>query len=112
MSKQAMRTYSRITRYAATLLGKQIRSARKERKMTVQELAERAGVSRGLLQRIEKGDLKCQIGAVFEAAALVGIKLFDADELSLTTRIRQADDKIALLPKHIHPGKKVVDNDF
>jgi hypothetical protein len=49
---------------------------------------------------------------VFEVAALIGIKLFDADELSLTTRIRQADDKIALLPKHIHPGNKVVDDDF
>ena len=76
------------------------------------ELAERAGISRGLLQRIEKGDLGCRIGAVFEAAVLVGIKLFDADEVSLATRIRQADDKIALLPKHIHPGKKVVDDDF
>lgn len=73
---------------------------------------ERAGISRGLLQRIEKGDLGCRIGAVFEVAALVGVKLFDADELSLTTRIRQADEKIALLPKHIHPGKKVVDDDF
>jgi transcriptional regulator with XRE-family HTH domain len=112
MPKQATRTYSRITRYAATLLGKQIRIARKERKMTIQELAERAGFSRGLLQRIEKGDLKCRLGSVFEAAALVGIKLFDADELSLTTRIMQADDKIALLPKHIHPGQKVVDDDF
>ncbi len=48
MPKQATRTYSRITRYAATLLGKQIRIARKERKMTAQELAERAGISRGL----------------------------------------------------------------
>ena len=112
MQKKATRTYSRITRHAAALLSKQIRIARKERKMTAQELADRAGISRGLLQRIEKGDLKCQIGAVFEVATLVGIKLFDADELSLTTRIRQADDKIALLPKHIHPAKKVVDDDF
>ena len=112
MQKQATRTYSRITRHAAALLSKQIRIARKERKMTAQELSDRAGISRGLLQRIEKGDLKCRIGAVFEVATLVGIKLFDADELSLTTRIRQADDKIALLPKHIHPGKKVVDDDF
>ena len=47
--------------------------------MTAQDLADRAGISRGLLQRIEKGNLKCQIGAVFEAATLVGIKLFDAD---------------------------------
>lgn len=112
MPKQATRAYSRITRHAATLLGKQIKIARKERKMTAQDLADRAGISRGLLQRIEKGNLNCQIGAVFEAAALAGIKLFDADASSLTVRIRQADDKIALLPKHIHAGRKVVDDDF
>ena len=112
MAKPGRRTYSRITRHAAVLLGKQISIARKERKMTAQELAERAGISRGLLQRIENGNLKCQVGAVFEAASLVGIKLFDADEPSLTARIRQADDKIALLPKHIHPGTKIVDDDF
>jgi len=45
-------------------------------------------------------------------ATLVGLKLFDTDESSLIARIRQADDKIALLPKHIYPGKKVVDDDF
>ncbi len=112
MPRQATRTYSRITRHAATLLGKQIKIARKERKMTTQELADRTGISRGLLQRIEKGHLKCQIGVVFEAATLVGIKLCDADATSLHTRIRQADDKIALLPKHIHAGRKVVDDDF
>lgn len=112
MPKKSQRTYSRITHHAAALLGKLIRIGRKERKMTAQELADRAGISRGLLQRIEKGDLGCRIGAVFEVAALVGIKLFDADESSLTARIRQADEKIALLPKHTHPGKKVVDDDF
>jgi transcriptional regulator with XRE-family HTH domain len=112
MAKQAASTYSRITRHAANLLGKQIRIARKERKMTAQDLADRAGISRGLLQRIEKGNLKCQVGAVFEVATLVGLKLFEADEPSLIARIRQADDKIALLPKHIHPSKKVVDDDF
>lgn len=30
--------------------------------MTAQEVAERAGISRGLLQRIEKGDPKCALG--------------------------------------------------
>ncbi len=80
--------------------------------MTTQDLSDRAGISRGLLQRIEKGNLKCQIGAVFEVATLVGLKLFGADEPTLIARIRQADDKIALLPKHIYPSKKVVDDDF
>jgi transcriptional regulator with XRE-family HTH domain len=62
------------------LLGALIREARNERKLTAQELADRAGISRGLLQRIEKGNLKCEIGAVFEVATIVGVKLFDADE--------------------------------
>ena len=30
----------------------------------------------------------------------------------MIARIRQADDKIALLPKHIHPRKKIADDDF
>jgi transcriptional regulator with XRE-family HTH domain len=112
MPKQTTRAYSRITRHAAALLGKQIKIARKERKMTVQDLADRAGISRGLLQRIEKGNLNCRIGAVFEAAILVGIKLFEADASSQTARIRQADDKITLLPKHTRASRKVVDDDF
>jgi transcriptional regulator with XRE-family HTH domain len=112
MGKKVIRTYSRITRHAAALLGKSIRIARKESKLTEKELAERAGISRGLLQRIERGNLRCQIGSVFEVAALVGIKLFDADEPTLTTMIRQADEKNALLPKHIHSRKKAVDDDF
>jgi hypothetical protein len=40
--------------------------------MTAGQLAERAGLSRGLIYRIEKGDLGCAIGAVFEAAAIAG----------------------------------------
>ncbi len=106
MAKQTTSIYSRITRHAATLLGKQIRIARKERKMTTQDLSDRAGISRGLLQRIEKGNLKCQIGAVFEVATLVGLKLFDADESTLIARIRQADDKIASASETYSPQQE------
>ena len=37
-----------------------------------------------ILQRIEKGDLKCELGAVFEVATIVGVKLFDAEQTTLT----------------------------
>ena len=47
------RPYSPTTRKAAELLGLMIRAARLERNMTAQELAERAGVSRPLLSRVE-----------------------------------------------------------
>ena len=112
MPKSTTHTFSRYSREAVALLGGLIRTARKERKMTVLEVAERAGISRGLLQRIEKGDLKCGIGAAFEVAAIVGINLFDAEELSLTGRIRQTEDKLALLPKSVRKKTRVVADDF
>ncbi len=112
MPKSITRTYSRYSRDAVALLGGLIRSARKERKLTTQEVAERAGISRGLLQRIEKGDLKCAIGAMFEVASIVGVKLFDADDSTLTRHIRQTEDKLALLPKSIRKSTRSVDDDF
>ena len=112
MPKSITRTYSRYNREAVTLLAGLIRAARKERKLTAQEVADRAGISRGLLQRIEKGDMKCEIGAVFEVAAIVGVKLFDADEATLTRHIRQIEDKLSLLPKSVRKTTKVADDAF
>lgn len=112
MPKVSTRTYSRYSREAVALLGGLIRAARKERKMTAQEVSDRAGISRGLLQRIEKGDLKCEIGSVFEVATIVGVKLFDAEETSLGKHIRQTEEKLALLPKSVRKKARVVDDDF
>jgi transcriptional regulator with XRE-family HTH domain len=109
MAKTSLKTHSRIARQAVLLLARQIQLARKERRMTAQELADRAGVSRGLIQRIERGDAGCQIGAVFEAATIVGVPLFGADDVALSGRIKDADARLALLPKHTHPGRKVDD---
>ncbi len=106
------RTYSRHTRDAVTLLGKLIRLARKERRLSAAELAERTGISRGTLQRIEKGDPKVEIGIMFEAATLVGVNLFDADNGRLSGNIARADDKLALMPKAIHKPSKGAKDDF
>ena len=112
MPRSIIRTYSRYNRDAAALLGSLIREARHERKLTTQELSNRAGISRGLLQRIEKGNLKCEIGAVFEVATIVGVKLFDADESTLTKYIRQTKEKLTLLPKSVRNKSKAVRDDF
>lgn len=106
------RTYSRHTRDAVTLLGKLIRLARKERGLSAAELAERTGISRGTLQRIEKGDPKVEIGLMFEAATIVGVNLFDADNGRLSENIARTDDKLALMPKAIHKPSKVAKDDF
>jgi transcriptional regulator with XRE-family HTH domain len=112
MAKISARTYSRYSQEAIALLGNLIRTARKEQKMTAQEVADRAGISRGLLQRIEKGDPKCALGATIEVATIVGIKLFDAPTTTLTQYIRQTEDKLTLLPKSVRKKVKVVDDDF
>lgn|SRR5690606_20623509 len=112
MPKSKPRTYSRYSHEAVALLGSLIREARKKRRMTAQEVADRAGISRGLLQRIEKGDMQCGVGATFEVAAVVGIALFDADESGLTMRLAQAKDTLSLLPKSIRQKSKAVHDDF
>ncbi len=111
MSKSVTRIYSRHTKEAAKLMGQMIRLSRTERKLTAQDLADRAGISRGMLQRIEKGDLKCEVGVVFELAALVGVKLFDVNASSLTEHINRTEDKLALLPKQVRKPK-TVDDEF
>ena len=112
MSKSTVRSYSRYSADAVQLLGALIRTARKERKFTSLELAERAGISRSLLQRIEKGDLKCGIGSVFEVATIVGVRLFDAEEVGLTRHIQRTEDKLTLLPKTVRKPVKRVNDDF
>jgi len=106
------RVYSQYSKSAAQLLGKAIQLGRKERRFTAQELANRAGITRVTLASIEKGDMRCEIGLVFEVASLVGIRLFDADETGIKMGINQINDKIALLPKSVYPTSKVVIDDF
>ncbi|MFG1344119.1 helix-turn-helix transcriptional regulator [Xanthobacter autotrophicus DSM 431] len=112
MAKPISRPYSRYSHDAVLLLGQLIRRARIERKITAAELAERAGISRGLVQRIEKGDPGCAIGAVFEAAAVVGVRLFDADQGALTSAIGANTAMLTLLPKAARASKLEAKDDF
>ena len=78
----------------------------------VEVLADRAGISRGMLQRLEKGDLKCEIGAAFEVATIVGVRLFEADGAALSRHLSRTEDKLALLPKSVRKKSRVVRDDF
>ena len=110
--KSIPRTYSRYSREAVTLLGQLIRMGRIERKLAVDELAGRVGVSRDMMRRIEQGDPRCGIGLVFEAAAIVGVSLFESDRNRLTTLVADQEAKLRLLPKAIHPHRAEVKDDF
>ncbi len=112
MPKTSNRSYAHYTRDAIALLAATIREARIGRKMPAAELAERAGISRGLLQRIEKGDPNCGIGPVFEVAYLLGIPLFDSDASALASKLATKTEKLALLPKAARKPTPEVDDDF
>lgn len=106
------RSYSRLTRQALSILGKLIRIGRMERGITAQELADRAGISRTTLYKIEKGVPGAEIGAVFEVAILVGVHLFEYDERALMIQNARLDEKLTLLPQGVRPSMKEVDDDF
>ncbi len=108
----SLRPYSRLTKDALTLLGAQVRLARKQRGMTEMELAERAGIARSTLQLIEKGDPRVEIGLVFEAATLAGVSLFVPEATSLGPQIERLEDKLALLPRSIRRPKRAVNDEF
>jgi transcriptional regulator with XRE-family HTH domain len=112
MPKPPTRTTSRYANEAITYLGRLIREARIDRKVTAAQLAERAGISRGLLQRIERGDPGCSIGAVFETAAIVGIRLFDLDRERLVANNEALARTLTLLPRSARPAKTEVKDDF
>ena len=59
MAKPAHRSYSRYSRI--------------KRKVAVVDVAERPGISRGLVHRIEDGEMRASIDAAFEVAAIVGL---------------------------------------
>ena len=107
-----LRAYSRYGREAIAVLGQLIRINRIQRKLSVLELAERTGISRDMMQRIEHGDPRCGIGAVFEAAAIVGVPLFAADRSELTMRLAEQEGKLHLLPQSVRKTKTAVKDDF
>jgi transcriptional regulator with XRE-family HTH domain len=112
MPKPTTRAYSRYSRDAAVLLGQLIRLERIKQKLTIAELAERADASRGLVQRIERGEPGCSIGAVFEVAAILGIRLFDADHSTLKANIASNQQTLTLLPKSARSSRKAFKDDF
>ncbi|TVZ37622.1 helix-turn-helix protein [Alteromonadaceae bacterium 2753L.S.0a.02] len=72
------------------MLSERIKLERKRRKWSESNLAERAGVSRATLQKIEAGEMTYAIGLVFEVAALVGVTLFESDKQPLAKHIQNS----------------------
>ncbi len=106
------RAYSRYAKEAVLLLGEQIRMARRERRWSQAELAERAGITPGTLIKIERGDPSVRLGTTFEVASLVGVPLFHADRSRLTLDLDRTRARSALLPERVRPRKEDVRDEF
>ncbi len=107
-----IRSYSRVTTEALSLFGKLIKTTRLDRRQTSEEVAERAGISRTTLRNIENGSAGTEIGAAFEVAALLGIRLFDLDPSSLVLHTARLDEKLTLLPRVARAPNTEIDDDF
>jgi transcriptional regulator with XRE-family HTH domain len=112
MAKPVNRTFSRQNLEALELLAKMIRVGRIDRKMSAQEMANRAGISRPLLRRIESADPSCAIGSVFEVAAIAGVPLFGGEPDRIETQRAALTEKLSLLPQRTRKPRRVIHDDF
>jgi len=55
-------------------IGENIKLARKRRKLTTEQLAERAGIHRATLHRVEKGDPAVAIGIYFNVLKVLNLE--------------------------------------
>jgi transcriptional regulator with XRE-family HTH domain len=104
------KNYSPRTSEAAALLGSRIREGRRERRWTLEELAERVGIGVVTMRKIEQGDPKVGLGPAFEAASLTGVALFHEDPSRFVLEAARTQDRLAVLPQSVR--KREVDNDF
>lgn len=104
------RTYSPVALEAARLLGARISLARRGRRWTLEELGERIGADRATVRKIERGDPGVGLGLAFEAAAVLGVALFDPDEDRRSAELRRVSDQLALLPQRTRVRQ--VNDDF
>lgn len=62
---------------------------------------------------LEKGDPEVSIGVVFEAAAIVGVRLLEQDKYDLQKLSNTVSNLSSVLPKRAkQPKKRKLDDDF
>jgi len=112
MPASKKRSYARYTIAAVELLGALVRVERKARRITTLDMADRLGIDRGTLKRLEEGDPKVELGLAFEACAILDIPLFEEDTRGLNRRRHEAERRDALLPQRVRSKRPIVSDDF
>lgn len=106
----AAQVMSPKARDAIQLLALEIARARRERRWTAQELAQRAGVSRPTLRAVENASPTVAIGTVYEIATILGISMFGSQDVDLPSLVDRSRDRLALLPVRVRPPTAMNDD--
>lgn len=97
------RAYSETVRHVAQLLGAQVRQGRIERQWTIRQMAERAGIDKNTVSKVEHGDPSVALGTALDLAVLVGVPLFFDDRARLATEARRERETATLLAQRVRP---------
>ena len=101
-----------MTKEALQLLGASIKVHRLRRRWSIDELAQRVGVSHPTIIKVERADPTVAVGTMFEAAVLVGVPLFDVDPLVHARHQDRLATELKLLPKAARRPAIEADDDF
>lgn len=110
--KGRVHSVGRTASTAAKVFGNLIAQGRRDRGMTLDQLAEAIGVSPRTVYSIERGEPTVSLGTYFESASVLGIPLFSADKSELTQLLRDGRDRLALLPDRVRTKEIEFDANF
>ena len=89
-----------------------LRVRRKEKRLTINELADRLGASIPTVRKMLEGAPTVAIGTYFEAAHILGVSLFDPDSDRFAVTASKTAEIESLLPKRVVKRAEDVNDDF
>ncbi|WP_250445881.1 helix-turn-helix transcriptional regulator [Actinotalea sp. C106] len=105
-------SYSPVTLASLELLGLRIATARRERRWTVAELADRAGISPNTLRSAERGAATVSAGVMLELATLLGVGVLAADVKDLDRLVANERARLDFMPARVREPSGGIDDDF
>ena len=111
MAKSAVRIGT-VAKAALSHFAALLRIRRKERNLTLGELADRLGVSTPTVRKILEGSPGVVIGSYFEAARILGVPLFDPDPDRFAVTASKTAELESLLPKRVRTHQQEIDDRF